>query len=72
LIKEKNFKNRQLIAKFRKILQVVQSLCWWGILIYRPVSICKRWSLVRNLAMSCLFLKFKILPKGGGGREGMC
>jgi hypothetical protein len=27
LIKEKNFKNRQLIAKFRKILQVVQSLC---------------------------------------------
>jgi hypothetical protein len=23
-----------------------------------PVSICKQWSLVRNLAMSCLFLKF--------------
>ena len=39
------------------LLQVVQSLCWRGILIYRPVSICKQWSLVRNLAMSCLFLE---------------
>jgi hypothetical protein len=34
-----------------KILQVVQRLCWRGILLYRPISICKQWSLVRNLAM---------------------
>jgi hypothetical protein len=29
-----------------------------NVFLYRPVSICKQWSLVRNLAMSCLFLKF--------------